>query len=145
SMESTINVGDSVVLWRLAYMFSEPQRFHVIAFDCPDGGTTTYLKRIVGLPGETLEIVGGQVFINGSDEPLDEWYLLEPPQWWSLTDQTFHIPEGHFFVMGDHRNNSKDSRGLGINAWENQFIPRENIVGRLTFTFLPFDRIGIIR
>ncbi|MCL2856064.1 MAG: signal peptidase I [Defluviitaleaceae bacterium] len=145
SMENTIMTDTQVLLWRLAYAFSEPQRLDVVVFESPDGEDVTYVKRIIGLPGEVLEIVNGQVFINGADEPIYEWYLLEPPMWWSLTDQVFYIPEGHFFVMGDHRNNSKDSRGLGLGPWENLFIPRENILGRVSFSFWPLNQIGFIR
>jgi len=143
SMNDTIMAGNRVFGNRLAYVFSNPQRFDVIAFSCPDGGETTYLKRIIGLPGETLEIRGGEVFVNDNIMPLDEWYLLEPPAGWSLINQRFYIPHDSYFVMGDHRNNSKDSRGLGANAWENLFIPRDNILGRVFFTF--FSNAGRVR
>ncbi|MCL2576193.1 MAG: signal peptidase I [Defluviitaleaceae bacterium] len=143
SMANTVVEGARIMGSRLSYVFSDPQRFDVIAFDSPDGTDTTYLKRIIGLPGETLEIINGLVYINGSSAPLDEWYLLEPPVGWSLINQRFEIPEGTYFVMGDNRNDSKDSRGLGANAWQNIFIPKENILGRVSFTYFP--HIGRVR
>jgi len=144
SMENTIMSHTRLVAWRLSYTFSDPERLDVIVFESPDGEDILYVKRIIGMPGEQLDIIGGQVFINGSQTPLDEWYLLEAPNN-SLADQSFQIPEGTFFVMGDNRNDSKDSRGLGWNPWENLFIPVENILGRAAFSYWPFNRIGIIR
>jgi len=143
SMRNTINEGTRLVAFRLSYVFSDPERLDVIVFDSPDGSDILYVKRIIGMPGETVEIINGQVFIDGSNEPLYEWYLFEAPRGQSLTHQTFIIPEDSFFVMGDHRNDSKDSRGLGMNPWDNLFIHRDNILGRAAFTYFP--RIGIIR
>jgi len=143
SMNNTVMEGNRIVASRLAYIFSDPQRFDVVAFNSPDGTDTVYLKRIIGLPGETLEIINGNVYINDSTTPLDEWYLLEPPTGWSLINQRFYIPYGSYFVMGDHRNNSKDSRGLGAGAWENLFVPRDNILGRVFFTY--FSNGGRVR
>jgi len=137
SMNPTIPTEARIIGSRLSYIFSEPERFDVVAFESPDGTKTSYVKRIIGLPGEIVEIIDGQVFINESDMPLDEWYLLEPPAWISLTPQRFYVPEGHFFVMGDHRNNSRDSRGLGGDPWENLFIPLENILGRIIIVYFP--------
>jgi signal peptidase I len=135
SMRDTIAVQSRLVAWRLSYIFSEPQRFDVVVFRFPDDESELHVKRIIGMPGDRVDIVGGQVFINESTEPLDEWYLLEPPRDQNLT---FNVPEDSYFVMGDNRNNSTDSRG-----WNNTFLPRENILGRAAFTYFP--SIGIIR
>jgi len=143
SMDPTIPAESQIFGFRLSYLFSSPSRFDVIAFDSPDGTETRYIKRIIGLPGETVDIVGGQVFINGSYEPLYEWYLLEPPAGISLINQSFVVPAGQFFVMGDHRNNSRDSRGLCSQPWENLFIPQGNIIGRAIFIYAP--NISLIR
>ncbi|MDR2166665.1 MAG: signal peptidase I [Clostridiales bacterium] len=143
SMRATISEGTRLVAFRLSYLFSEPERFDVVVFSSPDQTGISYVKRIVGLPGDRLEIVGGRVFVNGSDEPLYEWYLYEPPGGLSLTPQNFTIPENSFFVMGDNRNDSRDSRGLGRDPWNNLFVPRENIMGRAAFSYFP--RIGSIR
>jgi len=143
SMESTIPAGTRVIGFRLSYLFSEPGRFDVIAFSSPDGTDTHYIKRVIGLPGETVDIVNGMVFINGGDEPLDEWYLFEPPAGISLVNQSFAIPEGHYFVMGDHRNISRDSRGLCLFPWDNLFICESIILGRAVFTYFP--NLGLVR
>ena len=144
SMRPTIEEPARLIAFRLSYLFSEPERFDVIVFNSPDDDSRTrYVKRVIGLPGETLEIVNGLIFINGSTEPLDEWYLYEPPASWSLTPHFSVIPEGHFFVLGDNRNNSRDSRGLGMNPWDNLYVPEGNIMGRAIFTYFP--RIGMVR
>jgi signal peptidase I len=145
SMRATIMEGTRLIGFRLSYVFSEPERFDVIVFRSPDGTDILYVKRIVGLPGERIDIVNGEVFINESLIPLDEWYLYEPPSGLSLITQSFIIPENSFFVMGDHRNDSKDSRGLGGDPWQNLFIPRGNIIGRAAFSYFPFSQIGSIR
>ncbi|MCL2576192.1 MAG: signal peptidase I [Defluviitaleaceae bacterium] len=143
SMRDTIPENTRLVAFRLSYVFGNPQRLDVVVFKSPDGTDTLYVKRIIGMPGETIDIFNGQVFINGSTTPLDEWYLLEEPARMSLINQNFTVPEGAYFVMGDNRNDSRDSRGLGENAWQNIFIPEENLLGRASFTYFP--RVSRIR
>lgn len=143
SMRPVIESQSRLFAFRLSYLFSDPERLDVIVFNSPDGTRTRYVKRIIGMPGETIDIIGGQVFINGSTEPLDEWYLLEPPAGPSFTTQSFVVPEGSFFVMGDNRNDSQDSRGLGRYPWNNLFVPEGNIMGRALFMYFP--RISGIR
>jgi len=143
SMDPTIPAESQIFGFRLSYIFSSPSRFDVIAFESPDGTDTRYIKRIIGLPGETVDIIKGQVFINGSGEALNEWYLLEAPAGVSLINQSFVVPDEHFFVMGDHRNNSRDSRGLCAQPWENLFVPKGNIIGRAIFIYAP--SISLIR
>ena len=135
SMRDTIAVQSRLVAFRLSYTFSEPQRLDVVVFRFPDNESELHVKRIIGLPGDRVDIVGGLVFINQSAEPLDEWYLPEPPRAQNLT---FHVPPDSFFVLGDNRNYSLDSRG-----WVNTFLPRDNILGRAAFTYFP--SVGIIR
>jgi len=143
SMRNTINEGTRLVAWRLSYKFAAPQRLDVVVFQSPDDTGTLYVKRIIGLPGEQLDIIDGMVYVNGSAIPLDEWYLAEPLRGQSLMQQHFVVPEGRYFVMGDNRNDSKDSRGFGFDAWQNQFIPQENILGRAAFSYFP--RVGSIK
>jgi len=135
SMRETIAVQSRLVAFRLSYLFSEPERLDVVVFRFPDDESELHVKRIIGLPGDRVDIVNGLVFINQSLEPLDEWYLPEPPREQNLT---FQVPENSFFVLGDNRNYSLDSRG-----WQNTFLPRENILGRAAFTYFP--SIGLIR
>jgi len=135
SMRETIAVQSRLVAFRLSYVFSEPQRLDVVVFRFPDDESELHVKRIIGLPGDRVDIVDGQVFINQSTAPLDEWYLPEPPR---VQNMTFQVPADSFFVLGDNRNHSHDSRG-----WSNTFLPRDNILGRAAFTYFP--SIGIIR
>jgi signal peptidase I len=135
SMRNTIIEPSRLVAFRLSYVFSEPERFDVIVFRFPDDESTLYVKRIIGMPGERLDIINGQVFINGSAEPLDDSFIREPQRG---INQSFIIPEGSYFVMGDNRNDSHDSRN-----WYNTFLPRENILGKAIFSYFP--NIGMIR
>ena len=135
SMSATIEARSRLIAFRLSYLFSDPQRFDVIVFYSPNDESTLYIKRIIGMPGDRVDIVGGQVFINGDAQPLDEWFVLEPARG---PNQSFDVPQGSYFVLGDNRNNSRDSR-----EWANAFVPRESILGRAVFSYFP--RLGMIR
>jgi signal peptidase I len=125
SMQPNLKEGDLVLVNRLVYNFSEPKRGDVIVFQNPiNPEDVPYIKRIIGLPGDTVLIDQGKVMING--QLLSEPYL-------SVTTQRggeFTIPEGEYFVMGDNRNNSSDSR-----AWGN--VPAEHIIGRAEAIYWP--------
>ncbi|MCR5283823.1 MAG: signal peptidase I [Lachnospiraceae bacterium] len=148
SMESTIMPGDRLIGNRLAYIKKEPQRGDVIIFKYPVDETENYIKRLIGLPGEKLEIKAGKVYING--EPLDEPYLKE--EWVIANDGIgLQIPEGCYFMMGDNRNNSADSRywvGEAIEAGlaKDQadgiakkycFVQKDQILGKAVFRYFP--------
>lgn len=123
SMEDTLQIGDRVFGNKLAYLFSEPERFDVVTFVPPDEPGGKYIKRIIGLPGETVTIRDGEVYINDSTEPLDDSFLkeeMEPEE-----EMVFEVPEGCYFMLGDNRNDSNDSR-----YWENSYVPREDIVAK---------------
>ena len=127
SMESTIIPNDRIVAFRLSYMFSSPNRFDIVVFENPEREEVLYIKRIIGLPGETLQIINGEVYINGELLAEDEDFRKEPfhGSW-----GPFEIPEGEFFVLGDNRNNSADSR-----TWRITFVPEGNIIGRAIFKY----------
>ncbi len=129
SMESTVMTGDRIIINRLAYQFDEPKRGDIILFPYPDNEEEDYLKRIIGLPGETLEIRNGKVYLNGSSEPLEEPYLKEDP---SGNFGPYQILEGYYFVMGDNRMDSWDSR-----FWEQTCVKREKIAGKAIFRYFP--------
>jgi len=130
SMEDTIMTGERVICNRLAFVFSDPRRFDVVLFDYTHSGRqVTYVKRVIGLPGERVEIIGGQVFINNSTEPLDDSFTREAARG---SFGPFYVPEGHYFVLGDNRNNSYDSK-----SWEEPFVPRDAFLGRAVFTYYP--------
>ena len=130
SMISTLNIDDHVVANRLAYVFSKPKRGDIIFFAYPDDESKTYVKRIIGLPGEKVEIIRGKVYINDSEEPLDEPYLNE-----AMKKEDFgpyNVPEGSYFVMGDNRNISVDSR-----YWNNKFVTNSEIYGKAWLRYRP--------
>lgn len=110
---------------RATYWFEEPERGDIVLFKRADGNSKIYAKRIVGMPGDTLEIKHGQTYING--EIYDEPYLRETPE--DLDFGTFQIPSGCYFMMGDNRNNSYDSR-----YWDEHFVPRENILSKVYYS-----------
>lgn len=127
SMEDTVMPGSRLIINRVAYAVSEPQRGDIIAFYYPDDGETVYLKRIIGLPGETIEGTDGMVYING--EPLEEDYVRE------MIDSDFgpfHVPEEMYFVMGDNRNNSWDSR-----FWDHKYVAEKKIIGKAEMEYFP--------
>lgn len=127
SMESTIMTGSHVVVNRLAYLSEEPQRGDIITFDYPDDESKSFLKRIIGLPGEVIMGADGKVYIDGV--MLEEPYVNAP-----LNEDfgPYCIPAGCYFVMGDNRNNSLDSR-----FWRNKFVKREAITGKVQVELYP--------
>lgn len=131
SMESTIMTDDRIVAFRLSYMFSDPERGDIVVFKFPDDPEqkTLYVKRIIGMPGDTIEIVDGSVYINGSNEPLDEYYLNEPPLG---SFGPYTVPEGCYFMLGDNRNKSLDSR-----YWNSKFVEEDKILGKVFFKYFP--------
>ena len=137
SMENTIMTDDRVMGSRLSYLFKEPQRLDVIVFLWPDNPSDLpFVKRIIGLPGETVEIVAGKIYINDSMVPLDESLYLPDEMHGSYGP--YVVPEGSYFVLGDNRNRSRDSR-----EWNEKYVPQENILGKVILRIYP--SFGVIR
>ena len=136
SMENTIMTGDRVFGNRLAYKFSDPKRFDIIIFKYPDDESQLFIKRIIGLPGETVEIHDGNIYINGSDSPLEDVDIEEPMEG---SFGPYTVPEGCYFVMGDNRNNSRDSR-----YWENTFVSEDEILGKAVFRYWPLNKMKLL-
>ena len=134
SMETTIMTGDRIFGNRLAYMKSDPERGDIVIFKFPDDEKQLFIKRLIGMPGEELLMKDGVVYING--EALDEPYLATIPygDYGPIT-----VPEGAYFVMGDNRNNSADSR-----FWKQPFVYRDKILGKAVFCYFPFSDFGKI-
>lgn len=138
SMENTIVTGADMFGYRLAYLNSDPERGDIIIFRFPDNEKEKYVKRIIGLPGETVTINEGKIYINDATEPLEEEYLKE--DWVEAAGPyVFQVPENSYFVMGDNRNNSYDSR-----YWDNTFVTREEIIGKALFVYYPFNHMGTL-
>jgi signal peptidase I len=145
SMENTILPGDRIMGSRLTYLFKEPERGDIVVFKYQFEENTDYVKRIIGLPGETVSIENGQIFIYKGDElvegPLKEDYLKE--EWtWKNNGYTFTIPEGRYLVLGDNRNNSKDARYwydeyfLNNTCSENEvYVSEDQILGKVYFRY----------
>ena len=128
SMENTIMTGSHVISLRCAYWFSDPDRLDIVVFPFPDNPEEKYIKRVIGLPGETIEGKDGIVYIDG--EPLEEEAYIT-----SDLDEDFGpytIPEDSYFVLGDNRDASKDAR-----YWENKFVKREDIISKAVMKFYP--------
>lgn len=123
SMETTLMVGDRLIGNRLAYKFgNDPKRFDVVIFYTPDSGEL-YIKRVIGLPGEKVTIKDGEVYINDSKTPLDDSFIREPME--TDGEQTYEVPENCYFMMGDNRNESYDSR-----FWNNPYVSKDKIVAK---------------
>ncbi len=134
SMLPTLEINDRLIIDKLGYKFTDPKRGDVVVFSPTDALKQQYkdafIKRIIGLPGETVEVKSGQVIIDG--ETISENYIAEEPQY-NWGPQT--VPENSYLVLGDNRNNSFDSHSWG-------FVPHENIIGRAVVRFWPIDRVG---
>ena len=120
-----------------AYLNSDPERFDIIIFKYPDDETKTFIKRVIGLPGETVEIRDGKVYINGSAEPLDDSFCPEMP---TGDFGPYVVPEDSYFVMGDNRENSHDSR-----YWVNTYVERSAIMGKAVLRYWPLNKISILK
>ena len=136
SMEDTIMPGDRVFGNRLAYVLGEPELFDIIIFRYPDDESQLFIKRIIGLPGETVEIRDGHIYINGSDTPLEDVETKEPMEG---SFGPYTVPEDCYFVMGDNRNNSRDSR-----YWEHTFVTEDEILGKAVFRYWPVNKMKFL-
>ena len=138
SMETTLHNNDNLLVDKISYRFREPKRFEIIVFPYQYRENTFYIKRIIGLPGETVQVMDGYVYIDG--EQLDEHYgneLMENP---GIAAEPLTLEEDEYFVLGDNRNHSSDSRDPSVGV-----IKRENLLGRAWIRIWPFNRFGAIK
>lgn len=138
SMNPTLSNGDNLIIDKISYRFRDPSRYDVIVFPYQHEENVYYIKRIIGLPGETVQIMDGYVYING--EQLDEDFgkeLIEDPQ---LAAEPITLGKDEYFVLGDNRNHSQDSRDPSVGV-----LNRKMLVGRAWVRIYPFDKIGIVR
>ncbi len=132
SMRPSFQDGERLLVTKITYKLHQPERGDVVIFEPPDNRQTDYIKRIIALPGDTVEVKMGAVYVNGSQ--LDEPYINNPP---SYTLEEQKIPEKSYFVLGDNRNNSNDSH----RGW---VVPRQNIVGKAWLSIWPPDKWGLV-
>lgn len=137
SMEATLHDGDNLIVDKLSYHFREPKRFEIIVFPYRHKENTYYIKRIIGLPGETVQVKDGYVYING--EKLDENYGLEVMEDAGIAAEPIELGEDEYFVLGDNRNHSSDSRDPSVGI-----LHRDELIGRAWVRIWPLDSIGVI-
>jgi signal peptidase I len=136
SMEPNFVQGECIMVNKVCYRSSGPQRGQVIVFNPPppnDESRYPFIKRVIGLPGDTVEIKDGKVFLNGI--ALQEEYIMAPPNY---TMSPIEVPDNEYFVLGDNRNNSSDSH----TGWT---VPRDNIIGKAWFVYWPPSRCGVVK
>lgn len=136
SMENTIMEGDQLFGNRLAYRNSDPERYDIVIFKYPDNEKQLFIKRVIGLPGETVNIVDGKVYINDDPTPLDDSFL---PEKMEGDFGPYQVPEGCYFMLGDNRNWSNDSR-----SWVNTYVRRDQILAKAALRYWPLTKIGFI-
>ncbi|MFQ4137947.1 signal peptidase I [Nodosilinea sp. PGN35] len=132
SMLPTLEINDRLIIDKVSYTFGDPQRGDIVVFRPPDalGQDEAFIKRLVGLPGDVIEVKNGQLYINGA--PQAEPYIAAKPdyQYGPVT-----VPDDAYLVLGDNRNKSFDSHYWG-------FLPADHLIGRAVFRFWPLDRLG---
>lgn len=131
SMLPTLQDGEFVLVNRLAYHFGTPQRGDIVVFHYPPDPKQDLIKRVIGLPGDTVSVQNGVVRVN--NELLNEPYIAQPPRYTG----SWVVPAGHLFVLGDNRNDSSDSHSWGM-------LPFENIVGKAVLIYWPFQNLQLI-
>ena len=132
SMVPTLEIGDRLFVNKFIYRFTDPERGDIVVFKSVEGGEEDLIKRVVAVPGDMVEVRDGELYVNG--QPQEGSYVNR-----EFPDRSYYgpntVPEGHVFVMGDNRANSRDSRFFGP-------VPYENIEGEAFLLFWPPDRIG---
>ena len=140
SMEPTLQVNDRLVVEKISYHLSDPERGDIVVFWPPAELTpagqprNAFIKRVIGLPGDTVEVTNGQVLIN--DAPIDEGYIKASPNYrWGPEV----VPDDSYIVFGDNRNTSVASQ-----AWPRPFLPEDQIIGKAVVRFWPPGRVGLL-
>ena len=133
SMLNTIQKGDRIIASRLAYKSDDPERYDIVIFRYPDDENQFFVKRVIGLPGEKVEIVEGVVYVTKADGEriqLEDDFITNCVPTGDFGP--FEVPEGSYFMLGDNRNTSHDSR-----YWDNKYVEKDKIIGKVMFKYYP--------
>ena len=149
SMENTIMTGDRIFGYRLAYglnmdvfgheiskKWKDPERFDIVIFKYPDDPSKIFIKRVIGLPGETVTVKDGKIYIDGKEQTQAVSFC---PEEMAGSFGPYEVPEDSYFVMGDNRNNSLDSR-----YWDNTYVKKEAILAKAGFRYWPLNKVGFV-
>lgn len=137
SMEPTLQDGNNLIVDKLSYRFRDPKRYEIIVFPYKYEENTYYIKRIIGLPGETVQVKNGEVYIDG--EILGEDYGAEAMEDAGIASEPIELGTDEYFVLGDNRNHSSDSRDPSVGV-----LRREDLIGRAWIRIYPFDEMGFV-
>ncbi len=139
SMENTLDNGDNLIVDKISYRFGSPKRFDVVVFPYPQDPSTFFIKRVIGLPGETVQIdANGRIYING--QVLEENFGREAISNPGLAENPIQLGQDEYFVMGDNRNNSMDSRDARVGP-----IKGRSMIGRAFLRIWPLNKFGLVR
>ena len=139
SMETTLSNGDNLIVDKLTYHFKEPKRYDIIVFPFKYEENTYYIKRIIGLPGETVQVIDGYTYING-EQLAGDIYGAEVMESAGIAAEPITLGEDEYFVLGDNRNHSSDSRDPSVGI-----LKRKDLMGRAWIRIYPFDKMGVIK
>ena len=139
SMETTLSDGDNLIVDKISYRFKDPERFDIIVFPYKYEENTYYIKRIIGMPGDTIQIRDGYVYIDGELLESDV-YGAEVMEYANLASDPIVLGEDEYFVLGDNRNHSSDSRDPSVGV-----LTRKDLIGRAWVRIYPFNKMGVIR
>ncbi len=139
SMETTLSDGDNLIVDKISYRFRDPKRYDIIVFPFQYEDDTYYIKRIIGMPGETVQVKDGYVYINGErlDSDIYGNELMEDP---GIAEEPITLGEDEYFVLGDNRNHSSDSRDPSVGI-----LKRSDLIGRAWVRIYPFSKFGVIK
>lgn len=134
SMQDTIKINDRLIVNRLSYINEKVKRGDIVAFKYPDDPSDIFIKRVIGTSGDIIDITDGKLYLN--NKPQDEPYIKEP-----MNEQfgPYKVPQGCYFMLGDNRNISDDSR-----YWQTKYVPQADILGKVIFRYYPICDIGSV-
>lgn len=139
SMQNTLHNGDNLIVDKLSYRFHDPERYDIIVFPIKFEENTFYIKRIIGLPGETVQVKDGYTYINGKKLTSDIYgkEVMDEP---GIAEEPVKLGKDEYFVLGDNRNDSTDSRDPDVGV-----LKKNDLMGRAWLRIYPFNKFGLLR